>query len=109
MGGRSEEEMRAEWQEDAETRLRRNLVLIQFVDDELIKVKDKEFDAVIEERLADFDNEETQTMMRDWLSSPNGKAMLANDILMDKVHERMQLIAKGDAPDLAELAAAEEE
>ena len=34
LGGRTEEEMRAEWQEDAETRLRRNLVLIQFVDDE---------------------------------------------------------------------------
>ena len=32
-----------------------------------------------------------------------------NDILMDKVHERMQLIAQGEAPDLAELAAAEEE
>ena len=47
----------------------------------LLKVKDKEFDAVIEERLADFDGEETQNMMRDWLSSPNGKAMLAKRYL----------------------------
>ena len=109
LGGRSEEEMRSEWTEDAETRLRRGLILTQFIEDELIKVSDKEFDAIIEERVAEIESEETQNMMREWMSSPSGKSMLANDLLMDKVHERLQLIATGDAPDLEALAAAEEE
>ncbi|MCB0005267.1 MAG: trigger factor [Anaerolineales bacterium] len=109
LGGRTEEEIRSEWTEDAETRLRRGLVLSQFIEDELIKVSDKEFDVLIEERVADIENEETQNMMREWMSSPSGKSMLANDVLMDKVYERLQLIATGEAPDLEALAAAEEE
>jgi len=105
----AESDLRAEWEERATTRVQRGLILQEFIAQEKLTVDRAEIDAAVEERLEAFDNEQTKAYMRDWLSGDSGRNMLGNDLLMDKIHARMEAILTGNAPDLEALAAAEEE
>jgi trigger factor len=99
--------IRDNFRENAQERLERQLVLRQFVVDEKITVDAEDLDVKIEERLADFgDNEELRDSMRQYFGSGYGLDMLSSEILMDKVAERAKAIYTGQAPDLAELEAA---
>ena len=109
LNGQKEQDLRTEWEERATTRVRRGLILQQFIKQEKLAVSRIDIDAAVEERLAAFDNEQTRTYMRDWLSGETGRNMLGNDLLMDKIYVRMEEILTGNAPDLDALAAAEEE
>ena len=99
--------IRDNFRENAQERLERQLILRQFLMDEKITVNAEDLDAKIEERLADFgDNEELRDSMRQYFGSGYGLDMLSSEILMDKAAERAKAIYTGQAPDLAELEAA---
>jgi trigger factor len=107
MQGLTDETIRDNFSENAEERLIRRLTMRQFIVDEKLTVQAEDIDAKIDERLANFgDNEDLITSMRQYFSSGYGFDMLSSEILMDKVSERAQAIYAGEAPDLAELEAA---
>jgi trigger factor len=107
--GLNDETVRDNFRENAEERLKRRLVMRQFIVDEKLTVEAEDVDAKIEERLADFgDNEDLRDSMRQYFSTGYGFDMMSSEILMDKFAERAEAIYSGEAPDLAELEAAAE-
>ena len=107
MQGLTDETIRDNFSKNAEERLLRRLTLRQFIVAEKLTVQAEDVDAKIDERLANFgENEDLRVSMRQYFSTGYGFDMLSSEILMDKVSERAQAIYAGEAPDLAELEAA---
>jgi trigger factor len=103
----TEESQREAWRETATERVRRNLVLGQFVREENLTVEQTEIDAELEERLERFDdNEELKEQLRNVYSQGLGLDMITNEILIEKVTDRIEEIVSGNAPDLEEIDAA---
>lgn len=106
----SEDKLRDDFRENAAEAVERQLVLRQIVLNEKIQINDEDLDAKIEERIASFgDNETLANSMRDYYKQGAGFDMLSSEILIDKVAERIKDILSGNAPDLAELEAEDEE
>jgi trigger factor len=104
-----EEELRENFREGAQEQLKRQLVLRQFILDEKLRVTAEDIEAMIDERVSQFgDNEKLLEGMRDYYRSGPAFEMLSSEILMGKAHERMKAVLTGNAPDLAALEAAEE-
>lgn len=102
----SEEKLRENFQESAETQLKRQLALRQFIFDEKLRISDEDIDAAIDERVAQFsDNEALQKGMRDYYHQGQGFEMLSSEVLMNKAYARIEAILAGNAPDLTELEA----
>ena len=106
--GLSEETLREDFRESSEERLRRRLVMRQFVLDQKIRIESKEIEALIDERIGHFENEELKKSMRDFYLSGSGFDMISSEVLSDKVYDRIQAIFSGAAPDLDELDAVEQ-
>lgn len=107
--GTTEAKLREEWRDDAVEQVRRGLVLRQFISEEKLTVHADELDSALEKRLERFaDNEELREQLRGLFMQGRNLEMMTNDILMDKVHDRIEAIVTGNAPDLAELEAAEQ-
>jgi FKBP-type peptidyl-prolyl cis-trans isomerase (trigger factor) len=107
--GTTEAKLRDEWREQAVEQVRRGLILRQFITEEKLTVQENEIDSALEERLSRFnDNEELREQLRGLFRQGRNLEMMTNDILMDKVHDRIAAIVTGNAPDLAELEAAEQ-
>lgn len=107
--GETEESLREQWHDEAVEQVRRGLVLRQFVADERLTVDSADIDAAVEERLGQFDdNEELRENLRNIFTQGQGLEMMSNDILLDKVYERMKEIVTGNAPDLDALEAEDE-
>lgn len=103
--GNTEESIRDDFRESAAERLERRLVLQQFIVDEMVTVDADDIDASIEERVSKYDNEQLKESIGNYYRSGYGFEMVSSEILMDKVHERIQAVYTGTAPDLAELEA----
>jgi trigger factor len=102
----SEEKLRENFRESAETQLKRQLALRQFIFDEKLRITDADIEAAIDERVAQFsDNEALQKGMRDYYHQGQGFEMLSSEVLMNKAYARIEAILAGNAPDLAELEA----
>ena len=102
----SEEKLRENFRESAETQLKRQLALRQFIFDEKLRITDADIDAAIDERVAQFsDNEALQKGMRDYYHQGQGFEMLSSEVLMNKAYARIEAVLTGNAPDLAELEA----
>ena len=102
----SEEKLRENFREGAETQLKRQLVLRQFIFDEKLRINDEDIEAAIDERVAQFsDNEALQKGMRDYYHQGQGFEMLSSEVLMNKAYARIEAVLTGTAPDLAELEA----
>jgi trigger factor len=105
----SEEALREDFRESSEDRLQRRLAMRQFVLDEKLRIETEDVEALIDERVERFaDNEELRNSMRDFYLSGSGFDMISSEVLSDKVYARITEILSGTAPDLAELAAMEE-
>lgn len=105
----SEESLRDEWREDAINRVQRGLVLRQFIEEEKLSVSPSEIDLAVDERLGQFgENEELHDQLRSIFTQGEGLDMMTNEILMDKVQERVEDIVTGNAPDLEDLEPADE-
>lgn len=104
-----EEQMRDNFREGAEEQLKRQLVLRQFIFDEKLRVSEEDVNAAIDERTSQFsDNEALLDGMRDYYRSGPGFDMLSSEVLMEKAYERIEAVLTGNAPDLAELEAEED-
>jgi trigger factor len=102
--GETEESLREQWQENAVERVRRGLILRQFVEEEHLSVDSADIDSAMEKRLSQFgDNEELQEQLRSVFTQGQGLEAMSNDILMEKVQERIEEIVTGNAPDLEDL------
>lgn len=110
--GMTEESLRADFGENAERQLRRQLALRQFILDEKLRVGAADIDRIIEERIARFDNEGLRDSMRNYYSQGQGFDLVSSEALSHKAYERIGAIFSGAAPDLNALedeAADEEE
>jgi trigger factor len=106
--GLSEEDLREDFRESSEQRLRRRLVMRQFVLDEKLRIQTEDVEALIDERIGRFDNEELRNSMRDFYLSGSGFDMISSEVLSEKVYDRIEAIYNGTAPDLEALAELEE-
>lgn len=106
--GLTEESLRENFRDSSEERLQRRLVMRQFVLDEKLRIESEDVEALIDERVARYDNEELQQNMRDFYLSGSGFDMISSEVLSVKVYERVKAILSGTAPDLEELAEAEQ-
>lgn len=101
--GMTEEALRDDFRENAETQLRRQLVLRQFILDEKLRVTAEDIDRQIEERVARFDKDTLKDSMREYYRTGQGFDAISSTVLRDKVYERLEAILSGNAPDLSEL------
>lgn len=107
--GLTEESLRADFADNATDILRRQLVLRQFILDEKLRVRAADVDALIDERIARFDNEGLRDSMRSYYRSGRGFDQVSSEVLSNKAYERARAIFLGEAPDLATLDEIEED
>jgi trigger factor len=103
--GMTEQALRDDFRENAERQLRRQLVLRQFILDERLRVSAADLDAIIDQRLARFDNDALKDSLRQYYRSGQGFEAISGEVLSNKVYDRIRAVMSGEAPDLAELAA----
>jgi trigger factor len=101
--GLTEESLREDFRENAGQQVRRQLALRQFVLDEKLRVEMADIDALIEERVARFDNEGLRDSMRNYYRSGQGLELISSEALSNLVYKRVKDILDGDAPDLSSL------
>ena len=102
--GESEDSLRENWQEGATNRIQRGLVLREFSQLEHLDVDTSDVDQMLEQRISQYgDNAELQEQLRNVLSQGQGLESMRNDIMMDKIVDRIEAIITGNAPDLDEL------
>ena len=101
--GMTEENLRADFSENAEDQLRHQLALRQFILDEKLRVEAADIDRVIEERISRFDNEGLRDSMRSYYRNGQGFELISSEVLSDKAYERVRAIFSGNAPDLETL------
>ncbi len=107
--GSTEASLREDFRENAETRLKRRLVLRQLMLDEKLRVEMEDIDAVVDERTGSIDNEELRQQMHNFYMQGAGFDMISSEVLSNKVYERIVAILSGQAPDLAELDLVDEQ
>ena len=103
--GMTEDKLRDDFRENAERQLRRQLTLRQFILDERLRVGAADLDAIIDQRLARFDNDALKDSLRTYYRSGQGFEAISGEVLSNKVYDRIRAVLNGEAPDLAELAA----
>jgi len=101
--GTTEESLREDFRENGEKRLKRKLALRQLIIDEKLKVESDDVNALVDERVGSYENEELRDQMRDFFLSGSGFDMISSQVLNNKVYERIQEIYSGTAPDLESL------
>jgi trigger factor len=107
--GETEASMGEQMRESAEERVRRGLVLRQFISDEKLTVDAADIDASIEKRLDSFgEDEELRERLRSFFTEGQGLESMSNEILVEKTQERIEAVVTGNAPDLDALEAAAE-
>ena len=102
--GMTEDDLRKDFSENAEDRLRHQLVLRQLILDEKLQVEQADIDRLVEERTARFENEALRDSMRQYYSSGHGFDVISSEVLSDKVYDRIRDVLSGSAPDLDVLA-----
>jgi len=102
--GKTQESYKQELYPLSEKRLQRRLVLSEVVKREKLRIQDDEIQAEIDQIVESMDDQGSE--VRDMLESPMGRMSIADDLMVERVQERMFQIAKGEAPPLEE---AEEE
>jgi trigger factor len=109
--GRTIDTLREDLLPSAEKQLERSQITIALMRAERLTMDEAELDQRIDERLtrmgSDLD-EESAGQMRQLYSSEQGRLIMANDMLMGKLTERLKAIGRGEAPDLPELPDEEE-
>ena len=104
--GITEDKLREDFSENAESQLKHQLALRQFILDEKLRVEVADIDEKIEKQVARFGNESISDSMRKYYRSGVGFDVISSEVLSEKAYERALAIFSGNAPDLAE---AEEE
>jgi len=96
MIGKTREAYKQELRPAAEERLRKRLALMEIARLEHLEADEEELEAEIE-RLVEMAGPQAD-QMREMLESPEGKASLADDAIMEQAQELVTQIGKGEAP-----------
>ena len=99
----SEEALREQMQENAATRLKRNLILTKFAVEEKLTLAEDAMAAAIEKQVSGFEQEGLRDYMRNYFLNGPGRETLASQLLMDLIVDRLEAIGAGNAPDLDAL------
>jgi FKBP-type peptidyl-prolyl cis-trans isomerase (trigger factor) len=100
----TEESLGEQMREASEERVRRGLVLRQFIVEEKLTVEANDVDDAVDKRLASFgEDEELRERLRPIFTEGEGLEALSNEILIEKVQERIEAIVTDNAPDLDAL------
>lgn len=102
---KDETKLRDEFEDNVVTLVEKRVVFSEFARREQLDVTDAEFDAAIADRLTQYEDDEMRTYMERYLRDDEEGA-LRNELLSDKLFERILAIYRGEAPELAELDAA---
>jgi trigger factor len=105
--GRSLEDLRHEYEPEAEARLLRGLLLGKIVEAEGLEVQEEEIDEALDEFVEPLG--ENAQDVRKQLNNPGTRRQIELDLLTDRAVERLLLIAKGEAEALAEAASSAED
>lgn len=89
-------------------RLEKRLILQQFIQEERLRVTKAEIEARARKRLRGV-TEQMYEYLFEYLTQGRGAESIINETLMDKVHDRIEAILSGNAPDLAALQEAADE
>jgi len=106
--GTTDEDLRENYRETAEKRVRRSLLFTEIVEIEKIDVTNEEIDAKIEELARQYTSDEVQLQsLRDTFRSPNFLSSIVNRLGEEKTFARITAIGRGEAPELTAPAAEE--
>jgi trigger factor len=104
--GETEASLREGWREGAVNRIERGFALKEFVNAEMLTVESSEIDEALEKRIESFGAEgEFQEELRKIFTQGQGLEVISNDVLVEKVKDRVEEIISGRAPDLETLRA----
>jgi FKBP-type peptidyl-prolyl cis-trans isomerase (trigger factor) len=106
MSGQTIDDVREDMREPAENRLKRSLVLQQFVKQEQIEVSDSEVEETLDRRVAGRDDT-TREALRRILGEGRGRELIISGLLIDKASQRIEAIYTGQSPELAGEPSAE--
>ncbi|MFP3853734.1 MAG: trigger factor [Anaerolineales bacterium] len=101
MEGRTLEDMREDYREEAEARLLRGLVLGRIVEAEGLEAQEQEIDEAIDEFVEPLGENAQEVRQR--LDNPATRRQIELDLLTDKAVKRLISIAKGEAESDLEL------
>ncbi|MCA9980341.1 MAG: trigger factor, partial [Anaerolineales bacterium] len=106
--GKTVEDLHDLWRDDVVRNLERSLVLGEFIRAERLQIGQEEIDAAVDKRLTQFGTDLDPEMMdslRQIFAGGDNLRAIANEVMIDKVFERMLLIGAGNPPDLDALEA----
>ena len=109
--GKTVEQYERELEPTAERRVKAQLVLAELSRREGIEVLDEEIEAELERMASQAEKEETQKAIRDAFGTPQGRAIIGQDLRTSKTLERLRALVTGEAtiaPVNAEVPGAEE-
>jgi trigger factor len=101
--GLTEETVGENFRESAVKRVETRTIISQLLTQERITLEPEEIDAAVDERLEKYQDERLREGMREYLLKGDGLTNIMNEILTDKLYERIKEILSGTAPDLSEL------
>lgn len=103
----TEEEIREDFQETAEQRVRRGLILGQILEEEEITVSEEEVDDEIQDMLLSFGGE--AAMAQSFFKGESGRNPIRSRLLTQKAVDQLIAIARGEAENTTEEETPEEE
>lgn len=110
---RSEAAIREMYRFPAEERLKRSLIVRQFLQNEKITLQPEDIAAAIDKQISGYSDQTMRDGIRSYYEQGNGLETVTRVILHDKLYERISAIFSGTAPDLSpvdgETAVDEEE
>jgi trigger factor len=101
--GMTEDDVRDNFRDAAVQRIETRLIAAELVAQEKLSLEMEEVDSAIEVQLASFEDERVRDNMREYLRQSEGLTSTMNDILSDKLYQRIKAILSGTAPDLSQL------
>ena len=102
MNDQSMEELREDLEDDAASAIRRALMLREVIQHEGLKISDAEIDDEIQTMVLSFGTQ--ATLAQQFFGSDEARLSIENRLLSDKGVDRLIAIAKGEAPELEEIA-----
>jgi trigger factor len=101
--GLTEETVGENFRESAVKRIETRTIIGELLTEEKITLEPEDIDAAVDERLEKYEDERLREGMREYLLQGDGLTNIMNEILTDKLYERIKEILSGTAPDLSEL------
>jgi trigger factor len=101
--GETEDSLREAIHDAAVERVEKRIVFMELLSQEKIRITAEDIDAALDEQLSKYEDERLREGMREYFLQGEGISNLTAELINDKLHERIEAILTGTAPDLSEL------